>query len=84
MGYARASILLGVIWACWHLPQFYIPGEDTAGQSFPIWAIQVIAVSVAIAWLYAKTKGSLLLTMIMHSAINQTSGIVSGPWPERI
>jgi membrane protease YdiL (CAAX protease family) len=81
MGYASASILLGVIWACWHLPQFYLPGEDTAGQSFPIWAVQVIAVSVAIAWLYAKSNGSLLLTMIMHSAINQTSGIVSGALP---
>jgi hypothetical protein len=33
-------------------------------------------VSVAIAWLYANTNGSLLLTMLMHSAVNNTKGIV--------
>jgi len=32
----------------------------------------VIALSVAIAWLYWRTNGSLLLTMLMHSAINNT------------
>lgn len=78
MGFARASIVLGAIWACWHLPQFFIPGNDTSGQSFPVWSVQVVAVSVAMAWVYVGTRGSLLLTMIMHSAINQTSGIVSG------
>jgi hypothetical protein len=36
----------------------------------------VVALSVAITWLYAHTNGSLLLTMLMHSAVNQTVGIV--------
>ena len=36
----------------------------------------MIALSVAITWLYAHTNGSLLLTMLMHSAVNQTVGIV--------
>lgn len=75
-GFARASLLLGVIWACWHLPLFFLPGADTYGQSFPVWTLQVVAVSVAITWLYAGTEGSLLLTMLMHSAANQTVGIV--------
>ncbi len=76
LGYARSSVLLGLIWACWHLPLFFIPGTDTFGQSFPTWALGVIALSVAITWLYAHTKGSLLLVMLMHSAVNQTLGIV--------
>jgi len=75
-GFARASVLLGLIWACWHLPLFFLPGADTYGQSFPIWVLGVTALSVAIAWLYAHTNGSLLLTMLMHSAVNQTIGIV--------
>ena len=81
MGYAWASLVLGLIWACWHLPQFYVTGYDTTGQSFPIWAVQVVAVSVAMAWLFVGARGSLFLTMLMHSAINQTSGIVSGAVP---
>jgi len=46
------------------------------GQSFPLFVLGSTALSVAIAWLYANTNGSLLLAMLMHSAINQTNGIV--------
>jgi membrane protease YdiL (CAAX protease family) len=76
LGFARASLLLGLIWSCWHLPIFFLPGADKYGQSFPVWTLQVVALSVAITWLYAHTNGSLLLTMLMHSAVNQTVGIV--------
>jgi membrane protease YdiL (CAAX protease family) len=75
-GFARASILLGVIWAIWHLPLFFIPGIDKYGQSFPVWALAVTALSVGLTWLYSHTNGSLLLVMLMHSAVNQTLGIV--------
>jgi membrane protease YdiL (CAAX protease family) len=75
-GFARSSVLLGVIWALWHLPLFFVPGIDMYGQSFTTWALGVTALSVAFTWLYAHTKGSLLLVMLMHSAVNQTLGIV--------
>lgn len=80
-GFARASLLLGLIWACWHLPLFFVPGADKYGQSFPVWTLQVVALSVAITWLYARAGGSLLLTMLMHSAVNQTVGIVPSANP---
>src|SRR5262249_55855143 len=41
LGLARASIVLGVIWACWHLPFFFIPGSDNSGQSFPVYLLAV-------------------------------------------
>jgi hypothetical protein len=71
------SLLLGAIWAVWHLPLFFLPRADTYAQSFPVYLLGVTALSVAIAWLYAHTNGSLLLTMLMHSAVNQVIGIVS-------
>ena len=80
-GFARASILLGLIWSCWHLPIFFLRGADKYGQSFPVWTLQVVALSVAITWLYAHTNGSLLLSMLMHSAVNQTVGIVPSANP---
>jgi membrane protease YdiL (CAAX protease family) len=78
-GFARASIALGLIWAIWHLPLFFlaIPGNDEYGQSFPVWALGVTALSVASAWLYTHSKGSLLLTMLMHSAVNNIPHFVS-------
>jgi membrane protease YdiL (CAAX protease family) len=80
-GFARASLLLGVIWACWHLPLFFVPGADKQGQSFIVYLLQVIALSVAMAWLYLHTNGSLLLMMLMHSAVNQTKDIVPSALP---
>jgi len=80
-GLARASVLLGFIWAAWHLPQFFIPEVDTYGQSFFVYALQVTALSVAIAWLYARTNGSLLLVMLLHSAVNNSKDIVPSALP---
>ena len=76
LGLSSASIALGVIWACWHLPFFFISGTDKSGQSFPVYLLGVTALSVAMAWLYWRTNGSLLLTMLMHAAVNNTKDIV--------
>ena len=75
-GLRWASVLLGAIWACWHLPLFFLPGADTYGQSFPVYLLQVIAISVAMAWLYARTQGNLLLVMLMHAAINNPLAVI--------
>ena len=80
-GLGCASVLLGVLWAGWHLPLFFILGGDTVGQSFPLYVLQVTALSVAIAWLYLKTQGSLLLTMLLHAAVNNTKDIVPSAVP---
>jgi membrane protease YdiL (CAAX protease family) len=81
LGLARASIVLGLIWACWHLPVFFILGSDNFGRSFPVYLLAVTALSVAMAWLYWRTAGSLLLTMLMHSAVNNTNIVPSAVLP---
>jgi membrane protease YdiL (CAAX protease family) len=75
-GLITASLIVGAIWAVWHLPLFFAPGTDTNGQSFPLYALQIMAYSVALAWIYWRTGGSLLLTMFMHSAFNNTKDIL--------
>jgi len=81
MGLGGGSVVLGVLWALWHLPLFFMPVSDTFGQSFPVYVLQVTAMSVAIAWLYGNTKGSLLLAMLLHAAINNTKDIVPSVVP---
>src|SRR5262245_22840797 len=34
IGYRRAGLFIGAIWAAWHLPLFFIRGVDLYGQSF--------------------------------------------------
>ena len=86
-GMGPASVVLGVIWALWHLPLFFAPVGDTFGQSFPLYLLQVIAMSVTIAWVYSHTGGSLLPVMLLHAAVNNTKDIVpsidtgaTNPW----
>ena len=80
-GLRAASLLLGAVWALWHIPQFYVPGGDSYHQSFPVFAIGVVALSVVLAWLYAWTRGSLLLVMLLHAAYNNTKDIVPSALP---
>ena len=86
-GLGGASLLLGIIWAVWHLPLFFSPETESYGQSFPLYVLHVTALSVAMAWLYWRTGESLLLVMLMHASVNNTSNIVpaavpgaSNPW----
>lgn len=81
LGLAPASVILGIVWASWHLPLFFVPESSTFGQSFPLYLLQVTALSVAMAWLYWRTEGSLLLVMLLHAAVNNTKDIVPSADP---
>ncbi len=87
VGLRWASVLLGGIWGLWHLPFFLISGVDKTGQSLPFYVLGTTAISVAMAWLYWRTQGSVLSTMVMHAAVNNTTEIVptrlqggTSPW----
>jgi membrane protease YdiL (CAAX protease family) len=76
IGLAMSGIVLGIIWASWHLPLFYITAADTFNQSFPLYLLQVTGLSVIMAWLFWKVNGNLLPLMVFHAAINNTKDIV--------
>ena len=84
LGLGGGSVVLGVIWAVWHLPLFFIPGSGSDGQSFVIYLAHVIALSVATSWLYWRSSGSLFLPMLMHAAVNNTTGLVPGALSYRV
>lgn len=76
LGLGGASLVLGAIWAVWHIPLFVLPASGSTGQSFLVYLLHVMALSVVLAFLYWKTDGSLLLVMLLHAAVNNTTGIV--------
>jgi membrane protease YdiL (CAAX protease family) len=76
LGLGGASLVLGVVWAAWHAPLFVLPDSGSTGQSFLVYLLQVVAMSVVLAFVYWKTNGSLLLVMLMHASMNNTTGIV--------
>jgi membrane protease YdiL (CAAX protease family) len=81
-GFAKGSLLLGVIWGLWHLPLYYYAAAlRTYGQSCPFSILVTISISVAMAWLYVNTGGSLFLATLMHWSINQTLRLAPPSFP---
>jgi hypothetical protein len=65
-----ASLVLGTLHALWHLPLWLNGDPDNQLGLYPAFVIQVIAVAVIYTWLYNGTKGSLLLAVLFHTALN--------------
>jgi len=61
-----ASLILGVIWATWHLP-FYLSGASSLAAFASTW-ISTFAATIVITWLFNNTNGSVLLTMLLHAS----------------
>lgn len=63
-----ASLILGVVWAFWHLPLMVI------GQIPLSDPVYIVAWSVVLTWVFNNTNGSVLIAMLMHNIHNVISG----------
>jgi membrane protease YdiL (CAAX protease family) len=66
-----SSLILGLVWGFWHLPKYLAP--DYSG-SFALNMVKFLTEAILYTWLFNNTRGSLLLTTIMHAAGN-TAGV---------
>ena len=74
-----AAVILGLIWGIWHVPMYLVhnPEGDRTGLFLVFFILGTIPLTVLFVWLFNNTKGSLLLTIIFHSAINATFSLFS-------
>jgi membrane protease YdiL (CAAX protease family) len=63
-----ASLVLGVIWAVWHIPLFLTGDQHWSDL------VLVIFVSVVFTWLFQNALQSVLITMVLHATNNAVSG----------
>ena len=71
-----ASLIIGVVWALWHVPK-YLTAGDPHDLSFVFFAVNMVANAVIYTWVFNKTRGSLLLAVLLHAGVN--TGIVVLP-----
>jgi membrane protease YdiL (CAAX protease family) len=65
----KASLILGVLHAIWHLPLFL------TGDNSPMVILIIFAGAILNTWLFNNTNGSVLLNMVMHTSVNLWVGI---------
>jgi membrane protease YdiL (CAAX protease family) len=69
-GVVKGSLLLGIVWAVWHLPLWFIPGEGHQYYSFFAFGLFTICLSVIIGVLYNASGKKMVVPWIVHTISN--------------
>jgi membrane protease YdiL (CAAX protease family) len=68
-----AALILGVVWAVWHLPAFYVGSLSQSSIQFLPFIATVVAFSVLMTWIFVNTRGSVLWAgVVPHLMFNAT------------
>lgn len=77
-----SGLILGFIWAFWHLASFSYPGAAIPSE-FPVTSTTIllyvgtiIGGSLVITYFYLKTRGSVLIAVLLHGVFNASSSII--------
>jgi len=81
-----SSLVLGVIWAVWHTPMFFIRGS-LMSEVFPLWSTKfwvamgpgILAGAVVMTWIYNNTQRSTLAAILFHFMMNFTGEFLRLP-----
>lgn len=77
-GWRVASLILGAVWGLWHLPLFFTAGTLQGRIPLLPFLLSTVALSVVFAWLYNRSRGSVLPALVLHTAVNWWAWVVPG------
>jgi membrane protease YdiL (CAAX protease family) len=80
----KASLILGLVWALWHLPSGLLPGGPYYFHTISgtlLFAASAVALSIFMTVLFLRTHGSVLLAIAMHWSVMPSSEIVKISFP---
>jgi len=75
-----AGLILGIIWAAWHIPAFLLSGTAFDNWSFIPYFGGVVALSVIITPMFNSARGSLLIAYLYHFQMMNPIFPDSQPW----
>lgn len=70
-----ATLIVGLVWVCWHIPLWFIEGNSHQSMSFLSFAASGIALSYWLCAVYNVT-GAVIFCMIMHGWTNTILGLL--------
>ena len=71
------GLILGSLWALWHLPGFLIPSQDVTDiplrgtvLEFAVFALALIGLRLVIIWVVNNTRNSVFMAILVHASWN--------------
>lgn len=75
-----AGLILGIFWALWHVPSFFISGMPQSAWSAGPYFLGIIAISVILTPMFNASKGSLLISVLYHFQMMNPLWPDAQPW----
>ncbi len=77
------SLILGILWACWHLPLFWITvwGTPPTILNMVLYVPTVAFMTIVYTWVFNNTKGSVLIAILLHTSFDVLVGPVGLLFP---
>jgi membrane protease YdiL (CAAX protease family) len=77
------SLILGPLWALWHLPLFFVPAWQTPPTilNVVLYVTAATAITIIMTWVFNNTKGSLLIAILLHAAVNTSFATLIALFP---
>ena len=75
-GYCIGSIILGVVWSCWHIPLWFIPGTNQVYMPFIAFLIGHVGLSFFLSWIIRASDKKPLAGLIAHGTSNALISIL--------
>jgi uncharacterized protein len=68
-----SSVILGVLWAVWHLPAFFNPDTHYSDLPFVLQLALQIPLAIFFTWVFNSTGGSVLMAIVLHAVVNAST-----------
>lgn len=86
-----SAVILGVVWAVWHLPAYFVPSEMGAFNAigFIFFVLSSIFIRIIWTWITNKSNGSAIVAILLHASSNAVSlalipNLLPAPTPDQL
>lgn len=70
LGVAKASLVLGIVWAVWHIPLWFIPGMSQQNMPFAGFVMLTVGYSFFLSWIYKASGKRPMSALVAHGTAN--------------